>query len=76
MSGSRIEIEGWVRDCSLKHTQGIQDDQAKRMLNEIEVAVTSESKGNIDRTHSKENRGPWPRKTTGCFSISLENKPY
>ena len=50
-------------DRSLKHVRGIHADPAKRIMDELEEAVPAEIKGKIDWTHSKENQGPWSRKT-------------
>ena len=57
------ELKGWVTHWSLKHIQGIQEDQAKTILDEVEDAFTAEGKRKIDWAHSKENQGSWPRKT-------------
>ena len=51
----KIEVKGRVTDWSKEHIQGIQDDQTKRKLGEIEVAVAAEIKVEIDWAQSKEN---------------------
>ena len=58
----KFEIKGWITDWE-KHIQGIQDDEAKKIMNDICSAMVAEVKANIKWEHSKENQGPWPRKT-------------
>ena len=50
----KIEVKEWVQDWARKHIQGLQETQAKSILEEFEEAVTPEVKARVDWTHSKE----------------------
>ena len=59
----KLEFKGWSADWSTKHIQGIQDDQVKIVLKEIEAMMPTEVKQWIDWAQTKGNQGTWPKKT-------------
>ena len=60
----KIEIKGWKTGLVEKtQIQGIQDDEATKIMDDISAAMVAEVKAKINWEHLKENQGPWPRKT-------------
>ena len=58
-----IEVKGWVADWRTNTSKRFKDDQAKRILEEIEVAVATEVKGKSTEPSRKKNHVPWYIKT-------------
>ena len=59
----KLEFKGWNPDWSMKHIQGIQDDQVKVVLREIEEMMPSKVKHWTDWAQTNDNQAPWSRKT-------------
>ena len=59
----KLQFKRWVPELSLKHIQGIQHDQVRAVLEEIEKMMLKEATEWIDWALTEESQGPWPRKT-------------
>ena len=60
----KIEVKGWVTKAwSKRQITGLNDDKVKELLGQHADFMIEDANACIDWTHSKENQGPWLKKT-------------
>ena len=63
----KIAVNGWVTEWLKRQITGLDDDKVREVLEQFSRIMTVDAKTSIHWTHSKENQGPWLKKTMVCL---------